>query len=385
MINTFLAQKFLKQLEKIEKGNVKITMPNGHHYHFHGRSCGAEAQMEVRDIRVISNMAMKGNVAFAEDYRDGLWHTDNLENLMTIAIDNKNVLAPYMMGKPMTRLKDWFLYLLRENNLSGSRKNIHAHYDLGNDFYKLWLDQGMTYSSALFEKGDTLETAQDRKYDRLLDGLENKSGSLLEIGCGWGGFSERALARGDFDIKALTLSQAQADFARQRLGGNVNVAIEDYRLQNGQYDNIVSIEMFEAVGEKYWSTYFAQLARLLKKGGKAMIQTITIHDDEFEKYKNGTDFIRSHIFPGGMLPSLSKFKECAAQAGLRVEDVFTFGQDYARTLSIWLENFTAQWHSIKHMGFDDPFARMWSLYLAGCAAGFRTEQLNVVQIRLAHV
>lgn len=385
MFERAISDKFLKSLEQIEKGSVKLTTPDGFTRYFEGKKAGANAEFHVHDWRVVSNLATKGNVGFAEDYRDGLWETDNLENLIALGIDNKKALEHYVLGGPLSRLKEIIQYMMRRNSLSGSKKNIHAHYDLGNDFYKLWLDEGMTYSSAMYQDSQCLVKAQDQKYDRMIDGLAANSGSLLEIGCGWGGLAERALSRGDFDIKGLTLSEEQHAFANARLNGRAHIALEDYRIQDQKYDHIVSIEMFEAVGEAYWSTYFNKVASLLKKGGTAMIQTITIADQDFNEYRSNTDFIRSYIFPGGMLPSVPKFKQKALQAGLKIEEAFAFGQDYARTLTHWLDNFDAQREAILNLGFDEQFIRLWRFYLAGCAAGFRTGQTDVYQMQLAHI
>lgn len=384
MLTKYKGDQFLKTLENIEVGSVQLTTPEGVTRHFEGHKPGPHANLNVYDWRVVSNLATKGNVGFAEDYRDGLWETDNLESLLSVGIDNKKALESYILGGPLARIKEMLTYLIRRNSLKGSKKNIHAHYDLGNDFYKLWLDQGMTYSSALYNRTDDLVSAQDAKYDRMIEGLSSKSGSMLEIGCGWGGMAERALVSGDFDIKGLTLSEEQHAYANARLDGQANIALEDYRIQDTKYDHIVSIEMFEAVGEAYWNTYFNKVSELLKKGGKAMIQTITIRDEDFEEYRSNTDFIRSYIFPGGMLPSITKFKDAASKAGLKIDDAFAFGHDYARTLQEWLDNFDAQKNTILDQGFDEPFIRLWRFYLAGCAAGFRTGQTDVYQLQLSH-
>lgn len=242
----------------------------------------------------------------------------------------------------------------------------------------------MTYSSALFHnETKTLQDAQRCKYDRIIDRM-NPSGRLLEIGCGWGGFIQRALERGDYAIKGLTISKAQHDFASARIGGGGVIALEDYRHETGVYDHIVSIEMFEAVGEEFWPVYFSKLKSLLAHKGKAIIQTITIADDVFERYRLGGDAIRTFIFPGGMLPSSTRFREESIKAGLRVTDAFSFGQDYARTLMIWLDNFDAKLTEIKAMGFDQKFIRLWRFYLTCCMAAFRHGRTDVVQWELQH-
>ncbi len=276
-------------------------------------------------------------------------------------------------------------YLFRINTLKGSKKNIHAHYDLGNAFYKLWLDPSMTYSSAIFDDSTkNLEQAQHRKYDRIIDELDAGSGSLIEVGCGWGGFAERAQQRGDFDIKGITLSEEQHAFAQQRLGNSADIVLEDYRHQQGKFQHIVSIEMFEAVGERYWQTYFAKLKSMLQQKGKAVVQTITINEADFPRYRRGGDFIRSFIFPGGMLPTPTRFKQEAAKAGLKVDNEFFFGYDYAKTLGVWLNNFDAEINKVKALGFDESFIRLWRFYLAACISGFNTDRTNVMQVTLSH-
>jgi cyclopropane-fatty-acyl-phospholipid synthase len=274
--------------------------------------------------------------------------------------------------------------LFTQNTLKGSRKNIHAHYDLGNDFYKLWLDQTMTYSSAIFhDQNDDLEKAQHSKYDRIINRL-GASGRVLEIGCGWGGFAERALQTRDYAIKGLTISNEQHAFATERLGQKAEIALEDYRLQTGRYDNIVSIEMFEAVGENYWPLYFNKLKSLLADNGKALVQTITIGEDYFDRYRQGGDAIRTFIFPGGMLPSPKRFEEESVKAGFKLTDAFAFGQDYARTLELWLERFEERLGEVRALGFDEKFIRMWRFYLTSCIASFKIGRTNVMQMELQH-
>ena len=243
----------------------------------------------------------------------------------------------------------------------------------------------MTYSAAIYkDQNETLEQAQHNKYDRIVDCLNQNSGSLLEVGCGWGGFAERAQDKGDFGIKGITLSEEQHDYARDRLGQKANIVLEDYRHQNGKFDNLVSIEMFEAVGERYWPTYFNKIGDLLSKNGKAVIQTITMNEHDFPRYRRGGDFIRSYIFPGGMLPSPSRFREEAEKAGLKAGNESYFGQDYATTLEHWLKDFEAKRDEVKALGFDDGFIRLWRFYLAACVAGFRTGRTDVMQVELAH-
>lgn len=384
MIQRKASDQLFKKLDHMEYGTLQVTTPDGQTRVFGGDKAGEQACIELRDWRVLSNMMLRGDIAFADDYRQGLWETDNLTALTTIGLKNRNTLDRFFAGNSLFRALSNFTYLMRLNTLSGSRKNIHAHYDLGNAFYKLWLDPTMTYSSGIYNDGDSLKQAQINKYDRIIDRLNNPEGKLLEIGCGWGGFAERAIERGYKDIKGITLSTEQYEFAKKRLNQKAEIILEDYRHQDEKYNAIVSIEMFEAVGEKFWPTYFEKIKSLLHSNGRALIQTITINERDFPRYRAGGDFIRSYIFPGGMLPSPRRFREEARKAGLRVCNEFCFGQDYAQTLETWLHNFEQTLPDIRAMGYDDGFIRLWRLYLAACAAGFRTGKTDVMQVELTH-
>jgi len=385
MLSQCASDQLFKRLESMDFGTLKVTTPDGKIRVFGGKNPGEDASIELHDWRVVSNMVRKGDIGFAEDYRAGNWETDNLTALTTLGLVNRRALDRFVAGSNVSRTVSMMSYLLRLNSLKGSKKNIHAHYDLGNDFYKLWLDPSMTYSSAIFKDQDEpLQQAQNNKYDRILDCLDTASGSILEVGCGWGGFAERAQCRGDFGIKGVTLSEEQHAYAQRRLNATTNIALEDYRHQNGTFNSIVSIEMFEAVGERYWKTYFEKIASLLDQKGKAVIQTITMNERDFPRYRRGGDFIRSFIFPGGMLPSPSRFRQEARKAGLKVGNEFYFGQDYAKTLSIWLNDFDKKRDDVKALGFDDGFIRLWRFYLAACIAGFKTERTDVMQVELSH-
>jgi len=384
MLKQIVSDHLFRSLDRMEEGKLEIVTPEGQTRIFEGQQKGETARIELRDWRVVSNMMRKGDIGFAEDYRAGLWDSDDLIAITTLGLRNRQAMGQMVSGHQMFRMIAKLSYLLRLNTVKGSKKNIHAHYDLGNDFYDLWLDPTMTYSAAIFEGDDDLKSAQNRKYDRILNRLNGNSGRIMEIGCGWGGFAERALAAGDFDLTGVTLSEQQHEFATQRLGNKADIRLEDYRHQNGKFDHIVSIEMFEAVGERYWATYFEKVKNMLSQNGKAMIQTITMNEKDFPRYRQGGDFIRSYIFPGGMLPSPSRFKEEAAKAGLRIADQYHFGLDYARTLQIWLDQFDAKIPEIKALGYDDGFIRLWRFYLAACAAGFRTGRTDVMQVELQH-
>ncbi len=384
MLDASIRSEFLQSLARIRCGSLDLILPDGSRHRFEGTDPGPSADLVVRDWRMVVRLAAAGDIGMTEAYRDGDCDTRDLVRLLTFALMNEQALERYVYGARIRALAIRVLYWFNRNTRAGSRRNIAAHYDLGNAFYKLWLDDSMTYSSALFRgPEDDLASAQQRKYDRILDHLRSSSGRLLEIGCGWGGFAERALARGDFAPKGLTLSTEQAAYARERLGPAAEIALQDYRDEGGRYDHVVSIEMFEAVGERYWPVYFAKLREVLADRGRAMIQTITVADRYFDTYRRGGDMVRSFIFPGGMLPSPARFRVEATRAGLRVEDSFRFGMDYSRTLSEWLNRFDLARDRVRALGFDDAFIRVWRFYLAACAASFTVGRTDVVQYRLA--
>ncbi len=390
MIQRQIRDKFLKSLSNVKYGKLNLTTPEGKQYEFVGIHPGRVAELTLHDWRVIRRLVSAGDIGFAEDYRDNNFSTKDLTALLTFALENSQALDNYIESNFFTRLFFRFSYLFHSNTITQAKRNIHKHYDLGNDFYKLWLDDSMTYSSAIFKNGnENLVEAQNNKYDRIIERIGSK-GDILEIGCGWGGFMERAFAKNknDYKIKAITLSNAQADYAKNRLGNHThqaNIAIEDYRKQEGKYNNIVSIEMFEAVGQKYWPVYFAKVKELLKPKGKAVIQTITIHDDMFDEYRKRSDMIRSFIFPGGLLPSKSIFYKYANDAGLRVNNTHEFGQDYSTTLDTWLHQFEKKYEAIKSLGFDEKFIQIWRFYLASCSACFKVKRTNVMQVELENV
>ena len=384
MFQKTMIRQFLATLSQIRCGSLTLTTPDGQARHFGGDQPGPAADLTLLDWRTVPAIAAKADIGMTEAYRDGWWETNDLEALLTLALMNEAELDRYMYGSRLQATVTRLLYLFNRNSRAGARRNISAHYDLGNDFYRLWLDPTMTYSSALFQGTEDLAQAQLNKYDRIIDHLAGASGRLLEIGCGWGGFAERALARGDFAAKALTLSERQAEYARERLGHGAEIALQDYRDETGRFDHIVSIEMFEAVGERYWPQYFGKLSQVLSRRGQAMIQTITVADRYFDRYRKGGDMIRSFIFPGGMLPSPGRFEEQARRAGLAVADRFTFGQDYARTLRAWLVRFDEALPQVRALGFDDRFIRVWRFYLAACAASFTVGRTDVAQYQLAH-
>ena len=379
-----IRSRLFKALEQIQYGHISILAPDGNTYAVAGTEPGPEVEVELDDWRVLLNLAAKGQIGMTEEYRDERIRTNNLVGLIELGLVNDKSLQPYLSGGFFARCMAQLSYLFNANTIRGSRRNIHAHYDLGNEFYKLWLDPSMTYSSAIFSGDDDLVAAQNRKYDRILESLDQSSGNLIELGCGWGGFAERALEVGDFDIKGITLSQEQSRYASSRLGNAAKIAVEDYRGQQGKYQNLVSIEMFEAVGERYWPSYFRKVKELLDPSGKALIQTIVIGDRWFEKYRRGSDMIRTFIFPGGMLPSVRRFRAEAENAGLKVGESFHFGSDYAKTVEHWQQSFENQLPEVRALGFDDKFIRVWKFYLAACIAGFRQGRTDVIQVELTH-
>ncbi len=381
--DAFVEKRWYEVLSRLECGTLQFVAPNGEVHIAKGAKPGPCARFEIRDWNVLQHIAQRGDIALGEDYVDSAWETDSVENLVSLFLLNMDALKGYAHGSFLSRMalviSDRFL---RRNSVTGSRRNIVAHYDVGNEFYKLWLDPSMTYSSALFGgKTENLLEAQQNKYDRILSRIAGHGESILEIGCGWGGFAERALAYGQ-KVTGLTISPSQYRFATERLKGAAEIILEDYRKVRGKFDNIVSIEMFEAVGEDYWPQYFQTVAERLKDGGRAIIQTITIQDELFANYRLQSDFIRHYVFPGGMLPSLQRFREEAGKAGLKVKDHFAFGKDYARTLRQWSRQMSERTAEIKAMGHDDRFLRNWQYYLNICAAAFQVGRTDVVQVEL---
>ncbi|MBD3786767.1 MAG: class I SAM-dependent methyltransferase [Sphingomonadales bacterium] len=376
-----LQTRFLSALEGIGEGRLTVTTPDGAQLRFGAE--GPEAEIRIRDWRLLRRLALRGDVGLAEGWISGEWHSDTLEGALAIAMRNQAGLAQWSEPSRLQTLRMRLIdRLLRANSLRGSSRNIRAHYDVGNEFYQLWLDRGMTYSSALFAGTDDLEAAQTRKNARILSQLAPGE-SLLEIGCGWGGFAEAASDRGH-RVTGITLSPSQKGYADARLDGRAEIRLQDYRAVTGRFDNLVSIEMVEAVGERYWPTYFATLKARLAEGGRAVLQAITVPDAEFSVYRQRSDFIRQHVFPGGMLPCSASIAHAADGAGLRVQDSFAFGQDYARTCRIWAERMLAERPRIQRLGYGDAFLRSWQFYLEGCAAAFATGRCDVVQVTLAH-
>ncbi len=378
------AGRFFAMLDRIETGTLHLHTPDGQHRIFGGGE--PEAHMEIRDWRTLSALALRGDVGLGESYAEEWWDTPDLDALAGLAIANEHLTHGPFGGAFLQRLL--FLLsdrVLRRNSRSGSRRNIRSHYDLGNDFYSRWLDPSMTYSSAIFgTESDTLEDAQWRKYDRLLEVTGEGGPRTLEIGCGWGGFAERA-ADQNREVTAITVSDAQHEYATKRLDGRADIRLQDYRDVEGQFDSIVSIEMIEAVGQRYWPAYFGAIGKRLAPKGRAALQAIIIEDHAFDYYRKNTDFIRQYTFPGGMLISPDQIRRCAEKAGMAMGEMFRFGQDYARTLRQWSVRFGEIAPELEERGYKRPFLRGWRFYLDTCAAGFAANRnIDVVQVELQH-
>ncbi|MEY2776484.1 MAG: Tuberculostearic acid methyltransferase UfaA1 [Pseudomonadota bacterium] len=385
-------------LSRIDRGELKLRCPDGSQLRF-GRPDAALGQQElcIRDWDVLRQAGTRGDIGFGEAYMRGDWSSPNLPGLLRLLVSNRAALQSAIAGNPLLLLMDRLGHLLRANSLRQARRNIEAHYDLGNDFYELWLDPSMTYSSALFDRlgawGQPVDLlqGQERKMDRAIAALGplGPQSRTLEIGCGWGGMAIRRLQQAPGQHLGITLSQEQRSWAQQSLSraglsGRAEIALTDYREVEGQFDGILSIEMIEAVGETYWPVYFQTLKDRLKPGAKAVIQAITIHDSLFDDYRSGTDFIQKYIFPGGMLLSIPQIERHAGLQGLRVSECFSFGQDYGRTLREWLVRFDSQREQIRALRFEERFIAMWRFYLAYCEAGFYSGDLDVVQVTLEH-
>lgn len=385
-----IARTFLALLKRLDTGVLTFTSPEGVTTQFHGVHDGPHADLRFTDWGVAAEALKSAEMGLADCYREHRLQTTNLTTFLELCSVNQRALETVFYGKPLVALFFRIRHMLRANTKSRAKKNILAHYDLSNDFYRLWLDNTMTYSSAIFD-GDhtrTLADAQTAKYERILQVLNPKAGeTILEIGCGWGGFAEHAAKSRGVKVTGITLSQAQLQFARARmqreqLESLVSLRLIDYRDVRGQWDYVVSIEMFEAVGERYWKTYFETVRERLKPNGRAVIQAITIAEEFFQRYRATSDFIREYIFPGGMLAPESRFICDAKRAGLSAGEPYRFGMDYAETLHRWHDAVNAHVTDIQPLGFDDKFLQLWRFYLCYCEAGFRTARTDVMQIEL---
>ncbi len=367
------------------KGKLVVELPDGRKLLFDHGEPGPSAELHLTNYSVFSKALNGGDVGFAESYMDGDWTTSNLTKVLEFFSENFDAAGNLAIGRKFVRFANMVRHFFNRNSRSGAKRNIEAHYDLGNDFYEAWLDPSMTYSSAVFTDTNTsLEQAQAAKYQTICETLSiGPNSRVLEIGCGWGGFAEYAASNYGAHITCLTLSSEQQEYAvariaRADLADRVDIRLQDYRDHEGQYDCVASIEMFEAVGEQYWPDYFQKLDSFLEPGGRAALQIITMRDDLFSRYRKRADFIQRYVFPGGMLPSHSRLLSEFSNAQLNFEGATNFADDYAETLRRWSDSFNAQWNKvIEPLGFDLRFRRLWNFYLSYCEAGFRNGRINV--------
>jgi cyclopropane-fatty-acyl-phospholipid synthase len=379
-----MAFRFAAQLRH---GTLEALLPDGRRYMFGGVEDGPAATMKINDLRCMARLVKGGDIGIAEAYLLGEWETPDLTQFLYLFNLNHELISAMLSNSPVVRAVQNARHWLNRNTKRQAKRNIHAHYDLGNCFYASWLDRTMTYSSALYEPGiDDLEAAQQRKYQSLAERIDLKPRqNLLEIGCGWGGFAEYAAKTYDVNVVGLTISREQWSFAKARifaagLADRVEIKLKDYRDERGIYDRIASIEMIEAVGEAFWPAYFRQLRDRLVTGGIAGIQAITIQDRLFQTYRREVDFIRRYVFPGGMLPAPSILKNLGQRFDLSLVGEWVFGKDYARTLHQWRQRFQAAWPTLAPLGFDERFRRTWEYYLAYCEAGFLSGKVDVRQM-----
>ncbi len=384
----YFSQVF-RMARDMNNGRVDFVLRDGRRFRAEGRNPGPVAELHIHNDDLFARLIREGDLGFCDAYLDEWWSTPDLQAFMDLVhADNENVYDGFP-GQGLIRTFEKFRFWLQRNHKAQARKNISYHYDLGNDFYRLWLDDTMTYSSALFETGqESTEKGQIAKYASMVDQMGAKPGDhILEIGCGWGGFAEYAAKEHGLKVTGLTISEQQFNFARQRienagLSDRVDFKLQDYRDERGHYDGIASIEMFEAVGEKYWPTYFNTVRERLKPGRNATLQIITVQDRRWDVYRRGVDFIQKYIFPGGMLPSPGALREQVHNAGLSIERSIEFGPSYSLTLRRWHETFNEKWDQIAEMGFDERFRRMWNFYLTSCAATFESANCDVTQITI---
>lgn len=385
-----LARSAFRFASELRRGTLDITLPDGRVLRCGGCEPGPAAEMTVHDYGFAWRLARGGDIGIAEAYLRREWDTPDLTRFLYVFCLNHDLIQTMLGDNPLARVVQLVRHWFNRNTRRQARRNIFAHYDIGNSFYSAWLDPSMTYSSALFEdETEDLTAAQHNKYRRLAEAINLQPGqSVLEIGCGWGGFAEYVAKTYDARVVGLTISTEQRDFAQKRmqaagLADKVEIRLQDYRDERGRYDRIASIEMIEAVGEQFWPQYFSQLRDRLAPGGFAGIQAITIQDRFFNTYRREVDFIQRYVFPGGMLPSPQVLKSLGEKFGVPVIRERIFGEDYARTLATWRDNFRAAWPSLTPLGFDERFRRLWEYYLAYCEAGFLSGNIDVRQVVFA--
>ena len=385
----FKTKLFFKIMDRIKIGHFVLHLPNGEVRNYHGKTEGRRGELIIKDYASIAKIFSSGDIGLAEAYRDGMIDSPDMTSLLLLCIENQNAFETIFRGNFFGMIYYRLRHLFRGNSRKGSKKNIEAHYDLGNSFYQLWLDPTMTYSSAIFKnKDESLEEAQKNKYQRIIDTIKPKaSDHILEVGCGWGGFATMAATQTGCKVTCLTLSQEQYQYAtelvrKMGLESQVNIKICDYRDETGTYDHVVSIEMIEAVGEEYWEQYFNMIESKLRPGGKAMLQSIYIIDELFDGYRKSTDFIQQYIFPGGMVLAPQVFEKYSIKNNLEIKDFYKFGLDYAQTLNLWRKEFKQKYAEVKEIGFDESFLKIWDFYYTYCEAGFLSRRIDVAQIVL---
>lgn len=376
-------------LSDLKFGTLDMVLPDGRMFRIEGGQIGPHGVMQVLNPALFSRIVRDGEIGFAESYMDEWWTTPDLQSLLDVLLLSNDEIRDDLPGVALVRMYERARHWLRSNSKRQAKKNISAHYDLGNAFYGKWLDDTMTYSSALFEAHDEdMAAAQARKYENICNIIGARDNHhVLEIGCGWGGFAEHAAKCRGARVTGLTISKEQHDFAKERmfregLNDKVEIVLRDYRDETARYDGIASIEMFEAVGEKYWPTYFNSIRDRLNPAAIAGLQIITVSDHIFSSYRKSVDFVQKYIFPGGMLPSKQALSRQFEQADLSVTEMLEFGDSYSTTLRRWYKDFNQSYDEIEQLGFDDRFRRMWNFYLASCAACFKAKTTDVVQIGL---
>ncbi len=387
-----ISERFvLNKLKKISQGNLKLINYDGKVFHFGDLESKLSSDIKINKPNFYLNVIMGGSSALGEAHMKKDFYSSNLTNLIELTARNINTIYSFSGSLKLQKIKNFLKKIFASNTKSKSKKYISKHYDLGNEFFSSWLDKSLTYSSAVYKnEKDDLEIAQRNKFQELINLMNIKDGNkVLEIGCGWGGFAEFLAKNYDLSVDCITISKNQYEFTKKRifnsgLNNKVNVKFLDYRDLKEKYDHVASIEMIEAVGEKYMDQYFGTIKNVLNYGGTAAIQGIVIKDDLFERYRANEDFIQKYIFPGGFLPSIQFMENIIKKNGLKLEKINTYSDDYARTLATWRKNFLGAWEKISPLGFDEYFKRMWEFYLSYCEGGFKSRNINLIQFSMSN-
>jgi len=387
-----ISEKFvLNKLKKISQGNLKLINYDGKVFHFGDLESKLSSDIKINKPNFYLNVVMGGSSALGEAHMKKDFYSSNLTNLIELTARNINIIYSFSGSLKLQKIKNFLKKIFASNTKSKSKKYISKHYDLGNEFFSSWLDKSLTYSSAVYKNDkDDLEIAQRNKFQELINLMNIKDGNkVLEIGCGWGGFAEFLAKNYDVSVDCITISKNQYEFTKKKifnsgLNNKVNVKFLDYRDLKEKYDHVASIEMIEAVGEKYMDQYFGTIKNVLNYGGTAAIQGIVIKDDLFERYRANEDFIQKYIFPGGFLPSIQFMENLIKKNDLKLEKINTYSDDYARTLATWRKNFLGAWEKISPLGFDEYFKRMWEFYLSYCEGGFKSRNINLIQFSMSN-